>query len=249
MDTSTLLRFRKVTRAIAANFFDELTRHIATLTPLLNPRLVLGPHVSGTAKAASRGADQALEELQEQYAAVRNTEPFNLRERFDVPIDIMSAIPSLTAVEYVHVLRVGDVQKAVTITSPLQWVLSYKGYEPTRLRELLARQTDAQGSDLRQHVVHQLVMQTVLQHNTGVQHMLDALRLPLSMKSLTGFGELTFPVISTPLETTLPPDEVVFENTEISGTAKFEEVVDPDAVEHIDDLLKARLNEIVRYST
>jgi hypothetical protein len=52
-------------------------------------------------------------------------------------------------------------------------------------------------------------------------------------------------MISAPLSTLRPPDRIIVESTEMSGTIQFEEVVDSAAIENIEDPVKKKLAELV----
>jgi hypothetical protein len=51
--------------------------------------------------------------------------------------------------------------------------------------------------------------------------------------------------VAAPVQTIRPPDEVLIENTEISGTDAFEEVIDLGTLTTLSDPLHKRLTEIV----
>jgi hypothetical protein len=90
------------------------------------------------------------------------------------------------------------------------------------------------------------MLHVVLARQTGVANLLEALRFPLSTGKRPEFGELPVPYISSVLTTVRPPDEVIIESTEISGTNSFEEVVNLENLLQFGDPWHAQLVELVR---
>ena len=94
--------------------------------------------------------------------------------------------------------------------------------------------------------MHQLVLHVILSSADGRGKLLEALRFPLSTGKRPEFGELPVPYIASVLATVRPPDEVIIESTEISGTNAFEEVVNVENLLQICDPWYAQLVELVR---
>ena len=68
--TQSLLVLRKLTRAIADVVRAQMTEHLATLAPLLRPKMVLGDHVEDGTKESTRRSDKAFKELQALYETI-----------------------------------------------------------------------------------------------------------------------------------------------------------------------------------
>lgn len=243
VDIARLLELRKATRAVSQHLTQELTGHLAVLARLLNPRVVFGEHVRGNKAVRSSSADQALEELKGLYAAVRGTKPFNLRREFDVPIEVLAAAPEVHPIVYGYEANGRDGVKSITITSPLKWVLSYKGFGLQGLETFSRGGSDGTGSELQACVVHCLLLHVTLKRQPALVRLLSALRFDLTMDPYPQWGGLPIAVLSGPLTTDRPPDDVIIESTEISGAASFEEVVDPGHIEGIVDPYKTALME------
>jgi hypothetical protein len=149
--------------------------------------------------------------------------------------------------EYRHTAQTGDESKTVIVTSPLKWTLTFQGFAHARLREMLAgrdRNTDV----VRQHLLHHLVMHIVMSKQTGVADILKALHFPVITERVAEFGEMPITYITSSVSTSLPPDEVIIESTEISGMDAFEEIVNLNDIAQMDNPLKDRLAELVRSS-
>jgi hypothetical protein len=141
------------------------------------------------------------------------------------------------------------------ITSPLKWVLSFTGmaadrlspagFPVRRLRVLLADRNRS-ADDLRQFVLHHLLLHMSLAKQPGVFRILENLRFPTGTERLPEFGALPLTVVSSVLSTTRPSDEVLIEHTEISGQDAFEEVVSPDDIAGLRDPLREKVLELAK---
>jgi len=244
-DIQRLLALRKLTRGVSELLREQIKAHLSTLSPLVNPKAVLGDYVQGNTKEAVRGADKIFEELQSLYATIAPSKPFNLSGELKAPLSIASTALELTPVEYVHVAQTEKESKRVTLTSPLRWVLTYSGFAPRRLSELLAgRNRDTE--ELRRTLVHYLVMRVVLARREGVAAILDALHFPVSSGRSPEFGDLPLTYVSSSISTTRPPDAVIIHSTEVAGRDVFEEVVNVEDILELRDPLKEQLLELVK---
>jgi hypothetical protein len=243
--TKKLLVLRKLTRAVADFFRGQVRDYLATLAHLLRPRNVLGEFIEGYGKDSVPGAAKAFKELQTLFEGIAPARPFNLDKELERPIEIVSSALETVPLEYVHVARRDKVTKPVTITCPFVWVLSYSGYGPRRLKEVLADRIRA-GDHVKEFVVHALVMHLVLSRQTAVARVMHDLRFPITSARRDLFHGLPVPYINAAISTVRPPDDVIIENTEISGMDVFEEVINVEQISGLRDPLKERLMELVR---
>ena len=89
-ETHKLLGLRKLTRAISEGLRNQMVEHLATLTPLLRAKAVLGDYIQGGSKEPARRADKAFKELQALYETVAIGKPFNLPREIKPPLDVPS---------------------------------------------------------------------------------------------------------------------------------------------------------------
>jgi hypothetical protein len=239
-----LLVLRKLTRAVADALRAQMLEYLATLTPLLRPKVVLGDYIQGGQKEPARRADKAFKELQSLYEAVATAKPYSLPRDLSSPIDVPSLSLEITPLDYQHRAMSGGESKTISVRSPLTWVLSYSGCAPARLSELLASKN--RGSDLQQCVLSYLAMHVVATHQTGVAQMLDAVHFPLSTAKMPEFGDLPITRIGAAISTSRPSDEMIVQSAELTGMDAFEEIVDVDDIPNLRDPLKERLLEIMR---
>jgi len=246
-DISRLLVLRKVTRGISDLFGARLRRYLGTLSVLIQPRNVFGEHIRSTAKQQSiKGADEAFEQLRGLYMALADASPFNLPRELESPLDVFSTVPEVTPAEYSYVTQVDGQERTISVTSPLKWVLTYSGSSPRRLRELLANQDASTTRDVQHAVLHYLVMHVTLLKRPGVTQILEGLRVPVSAGRMEEFGELPVRFVECPISTIRPPDDVIIQSTEISGTPAFEEVVNIENIVNLQDPLREQLLEVVK---
>lgn len=241
MDTSELLKQRRRTRAIAELFSNELRSYLQAAAPLINPRTVFGEHIHGAPRGASTQGAKALQALQSAYDGLRNSRPFNLRNRFDTPIALLGTAPEVHPVSYHYTARAADSEKQVLVTSPLKWVLSYEGFGLDRLRGALSGSSGREAPSVQDAVLHSLMLAITLDMKPGVRTLFEALRFPISVEQREEFGALPIVVISGPLATRLPDDPVIIDSTEISGTTDFEEIVDEELLDNFPDPLREKL--------
>lgn len=244
-DIQRLLVLRKLTRAIADLLRGQMKEYLSTLAPLVRPRAVLGDYVQGSTRETSKIADTAFKELQSVYETVARAAPFNLSGELKPPIEIISTALEMTPMEYSYEAQTERESKSVTVVSPLKWILTYSGFAPGRLKELL-RDRGRAGEDVQSFVLHYLVMHVVLLKQSGVMEILDALHFPVSTGHEADFGQLPITYISSAISTVRPPDSVIIESTEISGMDVFEEIVSLDDIAALRDPLKQRLMELVQ---
>lgn len=242
LSTQKLLELRKLTRALSDALRHELADHLATLLPLIRPRILLGSYVQGAPKD-SRGSDKAFKELQSAYENVASSKPFNLPRDLKPPIPVDSSALEILPFEYDHVAKSKRVSKTLRITSPMKWVLAFSGFSTGRLKEAL--KSGDPGISVTEVVLHTLALNVAFQQR-GVRELFAALRFPVSTHHEPGLGSLPLTVVSAAAETVRPSDETIIESTEISGTDAFEEVIDLDAIDQLEDPVRQRLRDLVR---
>ena len=230
-----LLVLRKITRAISDTLRGQIRDYLGTLNTLLRPRAVFGDSGHGA------GTERAFSDLVALYQTIAAAKPFLLTQEITRPVEMASTTLELLPVEYNHQAE----GKTVVVTSPLKWVVTYSGFSPTRLKELIGAKTPPE-RELFQFAVQYAAVSILFGPRGGVPKILEALRFPLTVGKLPEFGELPITTISAPISTVLPPDNVVMESTEFSGKDVFEEIVSLDEIPTLRDPLKHQLLEITQ---
>lgn len=243
--TQSLLVLRKLTRAIADIARAQMTEYLATLAPLLRPKMVLGDYVEDGSKESTRRSEKALKELQALYDSVAAAKPFNLPRELTLPLRLVGTGLEITPVDTAHVIKSGSETRTIMVRSPLTWTLTFSGYPPTRLPDLLKAKLRT-GDELGQLVVSYLLMHVVTTNSPGLLNMFEALHFPITATTVPEFGPLPITRIGIALTTTRPSDEVILQSAELTGMDAFEEVVNPNELSRLRDPLKERLIEVAR---
>lgn len=243
--TESLLAIRKLTRAVADALRGQMKEYLSTLAPLLRPQVALGGYLVGTTKDPVRGADLAYKELEGLYDRVARSKPFDLTQELKPPLDLVSSALDMTVMDYSYTVNTQRQSKTVVVSKPLRWALTYTGFAPSRLADLLANRS-RDSNELQSFVIHYLVMHLVMERQAGVRAMLEALHFPITTDRTPLFGELPITCISCAVSTQRLPDHVIVESTEVSGMDAFEEIVNVDDIDALRDPLRERLLEIVK---
>lgn len=235
-DMETLLTLRKLTTAVAESLHDRLSSYLVTLQPLFQPPRVFGDHVrpGPTTSGTVKGAKKAFVELQDSYLKLTRTKLYNLPQSLDGPVSFSTSRPAIARVEYPYEASAGGRTKSLTAISPLRWVLTYSGFTPARLADLLAQGDQVNERDLTETLLHLLLMTSVVQHQPDLVRLLGDLGFGVEAAPLPGLGDLQLTFLNAPVGTRRPPDELMIQISEVSGSPAFEEVV------RLEDLLAMR---------
>jgi hypothetical protein len=238
----SLLVLRKLTRAIADAARSQLTDYLNTLTPLLQPSGVLGDYVQGAQKEPVLKAEQAFKDLKALYEAIATVKPLNLRRDLSPPFSFSNLTLEITPLDYVHVAQTEAGPRSITVRSPLTWTLTYAGFSPKRMQEVLDQ--NVRGDELQKAILSYLIIHVVTRYRPGVTKILDGLHFPVTTTTVPEFGELPITRIGIGIATHRPSDDVVVESAELTGMDTFEEVVNAEDVARLPDPFKERLTEI-----
>jgi hypothetical protein len=237
-----LLELRKLTRQVDDVVRAAAREHLATLSPLLRPHTVLGDFVQGGERQSVRGADRVWKELVGLYDGLAGKPPFALARELKPPLHVPGPALEMVPVQYAHQAGPGT---QVVVTKPFEWVLSYSAHGPQRLRELIAdKNRDAE--ELQRVLTLAIALHLVITRQPGIAKVFAGLRLPLETRRLAEFGDLPVTVMASAVPSLRPPDAVVVQSTEMTGERVFQEVVDPAAVERLEDPWRARVLAALR---
>jgi len=243
--TRSLLVLRKLTRAIAEIVRAEITEYLAAFAPLLRPKMLLGDYVEDGSKDSTRRSEKAFKELQGLYEMVAATKPFNVPKELMLPLRLSGSGLEITPVDTPHVIDVGSSARTIMVRSPLIWTLTYGGYPPSRLPDLLKAKLRT-GEELGAFVMSYLLMHVVTTNSPALLSAFDALHFPITTTRMPDTGPLPITRIGFAVPTHRPSDEVILESAEVTGMDAFEEIVNVDGLASLRDPLKERLMEIAR---
>lgn len=233
---------REKTEAVSQILGSCLRTYIDTLKPLLAPRRLLGRHVGS--REDVNGSDLALTRLKDLYREGSHT-PFGLPLEFpDTTLAQLDSQPVIYRWEYTYTAKSERDSRALTITSPVQWVLSYEsGLTLSQVYSMLESRMERRTEALRQFVISALVMQLLIKSQPSLVQLLAALRYQVDLKPLPGLGALPFVTITAPLTSFRPADELLLMATRFSGVPAFVELISPESIENFDDPLRTQLQQ------
>jgi hypothetical protein len=240
----SLLVLRKLTRALADTTRAQLTEYLATLTPLLQPQAILGDYVQGAQKEISLKSEQAFKDLKALYEAAAPSKPLNLRRELSPPFSFSNLSLEITPLDYLHMAQTEAGPRKIMVRSPLTWTLTYNGFSPNRLQEVLDQKL--RGDELQKFILSYIIIHVVLKYRPGVMQMLEGLHFPVTTTTTADFGELPVTRIGIGISTTRPSDAVVVESAELTGMDAFEEVVNVAEIGRLPDPFKERLLDLAR---
>ena len=242
----SLLVLRKLTRAITEVVRAQMADHLATLTPLLRPTAVLGEYVQGGQKEGTRKADKAFRDLDALYQSVCTTKPFNLpREMPTPPLSILSTGLEITAYDYPYQVKTDASARTIMVRAPLTWTLTYTGFGPARLHELLGTKMRSNEEVLKVALSY-LALHVVLTNQPGLGKIFEAMHLPITTVKVPEFGDLPVTRIGASVVTRRPSDAVLVESAELTGMDAFEEVVELEEIARLRDPLRESLMNVAR---
>jgi hypothetical protein len=243
--TQSLLVLRKLTRAIGEVVRVQMTEHLATLAPLLRPKMVLGDYVEDGTKEATRRSEKAYKDLQALYESVASTKPFNLPRELPAPLRLAGTGLEITPLDTARIITSGSDSRTIMVRSPLTWTLSYSGYGVGRLPDLLNAKLRS-GDELTQFVLSYLLMHVVTTNSPGLMHVFESLHFPVTTTTLPEFGPLPITRIGIPISTTRPTDDVILQMADLTGMDAFEELIQVADLSRLADPLKTRLLDLAR---
>ena len=210
----------------------KLDDYLATLGPLLVPQRILGKVVSGADGADSPGAQRALKQLQERYAAL--ADGYGLPRELRTGSIVLERDLLLHPWTYTHRL---SGEAAVRVTSPVRWVLTYRSaYTPEQVRETLETRRDRRASDLIQFLVGALALQILLEAHPAIGRLLHDLRFEVITEPAEGAGGVPLTSLRAAVPSHRPADDLIQRSVQLSGVPAFIELIDPELTDLPDPL-------------
>lgn len=240
-----LPELRAKTEVISKFLHEQLTTHLDTLRPILSPERLLGK--AGGPRADSPLADRILAQLQQSYRPFA-TRPFDLPAEFDPYwLSLVGNRITLYAWEYSYEASNGRETRSITMTSPVRWVVTFaSGYTLSQFRQAVIGKGEHRPEHVRQFVVNALVMQAMFAHTPGLASLFADLRYRVETHSTPDLPKLPLTTITSGLPSFRPADELILGATNFSGVPAFIELIDIDALPHLQDPLRARIEERLR---
>jgi hypothetical protein len=236
---------RAKTEAVSKLLQDQLTTHLETLRPILSPERLFGKSVGSRTETPL--ADRALAQIQQSYKPF-SARPFDLPAEFDAYwLTLVGSRVTVYPWEYSHEASDGRETRSITMTSPVRWVVSFaSAYTLSQFRQALFGKGERRPEHVRQFVVNALVAQLVFTHSSGLAALFTDLRYQVQTQSSPDLPQLPLTTVTAGLPSFRPSDDLILTATNLSGIPAFIELIDIDAVSHLQDPLRARIEERLR---
>jgi hypothetical protein len=208
---------------------------------------VFGQYVgSAGAKGDSALAERALAQLQQSFKAF--TRPFDLPADLDPYwLTLVGNRITLYPWEYTHEAKTERETKRIGMTSPVRWVMSFtSAYTLSQVRLALAGKGESRAEHVRQFVVNALVTQLIVTHTPGLASLFADLRYDMHPEFASDLARLPLTTITSGLPSFRPADELILSATNFSGVPAFIELIDVEGLPHLQDPLRARIDELLR---
>jgi hypothetical protein len=236
-----LPELRRKTEAVSRFLKQQIAGHLETLRPVLTPERIFGKYAGG--KTEVSGTERALSELQQRYKPF-TSKPYDLPSNFDTQwLTLVGSSLDLHPWEYAHQVQ----GKSIAMTSPLRWVINYRtNYNLAQVKSVLGGKETARPEYLRLFVVNALVLQLVLDRNPGLAQLFADLRYELKVENPADLRGLPVVTITSSLPSFRPSDDIIAAATAFSGVPAFIELIDLNAARAPKDVLKERLEELLK---
>jgi hypothetical protein len=237
---------REKTEKLSKFLLERLKDYLETIRPLLAPVRVFGKHIRSPMREEIPGAEAAVRKLCEKYNEICSR-PFSLSaDLADNAVADLDGRFELCLWEYTHEAKSGSETKSITITSPVKTVLTYKSpYSLSQIRLAVAGKGDRRQDDMREFLVAALAMQSTLDKFSGIVRLLKDLRYDVQVEKCPGLGDLPLVVISCCVPSFRPADDLILATCNLSGVPAFIELLDTEAIHHMQDPLQLRIMEVL----
>jgi hypothetical protein len=236
-----LPELRHKTESVSRFLQAQIASHFETLRPLFAPERIFGKLAGG--KVEVTGTERAVAELQQSYKAFTR-KPYDLPETLDPSwLTLVGNALVLHPWEYVHHAQ----GKEITISSPVRWTVQYRSsYTLAQVRSVVESKDSARPDSFRQFVVNSLVLQLVLNRNSGLVQLFRDLRYDLKTEAPPDLNGLPIVTVTSFLTSFRPADDVITAATAFSGVPVFIELLDLDALKRVVDPLQTQLDGLLK---
>lgn len=244
LDNEEYMRLREVTQKVSDELSKRLKRHLLLLQPLFTARKLLGTYVKSSRDEEVTGADNAFAELRGQYSAF-SKKAFGSPAKLQPPLPPISNKLEATPFEY-QVGFEGSEDQRVSIACSCSWTLCYQSeFSLGRLKAMISGAEPRQTEEIKQSVVHHLILAIFFDRFPALSQLLEDLRYQVELRELSDLAGLRVVRLKAPIQSFLPPDEFIRQVTQLSGIPAFQDIIDLDAIKNISDPLRESLENII----
>lgn len=237
-----MTQLRERSKAVSVILNKELQAYLKTITPLFSPRKVLGEYMQSATRDKVVGAEKNYSIILENYKSV-------LRDVFGYNAKLSSPVPAiqneLVAEPWVYS---DDLDGTVlSFSSPVRWVLSYDcSYDLPRLIAEKLKDEQPHYDSITPFVLNALVIWLLLENSPGLVRLLEGLGYEVSIERQPKIaGTLPFVVLTSRVAAFRPQNDLVRMVAQFSGSSGFEEIIDVDQIDAIENPLQIKLQSLL----
>ena len=136
----------------------------------------------------------------------------------------------------------------LSFSSPVRWVLSYDcSYDLPRLIAEKLKGEQPHYDSITPFVLNALVIWLLLENSPGLVRLLEGLGYEVSVERQPDIaGSLPFVVLTSRVAAFRPQNDLVRMVAQFSGSSGFEEIIDVDQLESIENPLQMKLQSLLR---
>jgi hypothetical protein len=166
--------------------------------------------------------------------------------KLETPIPTIRSDLQIAPWQYLHELQT-DSRKRIAVGSPVRWVLSYPSrYNLQRLLQDHLQGTQPAPDEMKELLVHSLVLSMLFEKFPGLTALLEELRFPVAEEHLPISGQLPYLVATAPIPSFRLTDEEISRAIAFVGGNYFEELIDLEAIQTIAEPLKQRFSRLIQ---
>ena len=236
-----LRELRRVTRGVSDDLDKELRGYLETLAPIVRPKRLLGDLISGESNEDYPDSEKAFTELEDLYRKV-SERPFRLRPSLPKPIPAIRVRLEIYPWEEIWEPREGG--RGLAVVAPFAWTLTYPGACSLRdLRRMLAGEEARDDVKIQQFVLNGCILHLLLERTPGFVGILGGLRYVVETRRARDLGAVPIPIVRSVIGSARPAAQVMVDAAAYAGQDLFEEVIEPRALDSLEDPLRARLQK------
>ncbi|NOZ53870.1 MAG: hypothetical protein GXP08_12180 [Gammaproteobacteria bacterium] len=221
----------------------KLNGHLVTLTPLFTPRKILGEFMESAFKDKILGAEANFKNIDEQFKDISRN-GFKMPMKLSTPVAGIKNTLEIYSWQYLYPIG-GNAEQTITVSSPTRWVLCYaSGLNLSRLLKAKIEGETLRGDDVKELLLNSLVLVTLLNKFPGIKNLFEDLRFSITIEKSQVSGELPYVVLNSPLSAFRPQDDIIQTVTQLSGLPMFEELIDLDGMDNLDDPFMAAVADV-----
>jgi len=237
-----LITLRRVTTGVSDDLEKELAGYLETLAQVVRPKRLLGNLISGESSEVPLDSEKCFNELQDLYKKVVEPRPLRLRPTLNKPLANINV--RLEIYPWEEVWEPPDGGRKLAVVSPFAWTVTYPGACSLReLRRMLAGDEARDDAKIQQFALNACILHMLIERTPGFTKIMSGLRYVVETRHARDLGDVAIPVIRSVLQSVRPAPQLMMDAAAMVGGDSFEEVIEPGALDSLEDPLRTRLKK------